>query len=410
LTKDLEAISAAGIQGVQLFHGKGDAWPGVKPQIQVLSPTWDNMIAHVADESARLGLRFTMQNCPGWAMSGGPWITPDNAMRHLIWSRKDIQGGKNISISLDRPEPSTDEDWRDYREVAVLAFPTPSGDNGEWLRPVEVRSNRKDAAWSDVLAGKEKAEVLIEPGKVRESLEIIFDKPTTLRSIEFPAIAKLTKGKIHDPEAHILIQVSTGAGWRDLVRHTVPRASWQDTDFPFVMAVPDASATTYRLVFENDRPLVMSSLRLSSAARSQDWRGQAAYALRSRERLDPPAQVPAAWVRSADVVDLTQQVDANGLLTWNAPSGNWTVVRFGHVNTGVKNKPAPREATGWECDKLSASGAEQHFAGYIGRLTQSKGPVGTGRMQGMLIDSWECRTQTWTPAMEKEFTTRRGYP
>lgn len=31
-------------------------------------------------------------------------------------------------------------------------------------------------------------------------------------------------------------------------------------------------------------------------------------------------------------------------------------------------------------------------------------------MQGMLIDSWECRTQTWTPAMEQEFEARRGYP
>jgi len=61
-------------------------------------------------------------------------------------------------------------------------------------------------------------------------------------------------------------------------------------------------------------------------------------------------------------------------------------VRFGHVNTGAKNKPAPKETTGFECDKLSASGAEQHFAGYIGRLTKPNGPAGGGRMQGMLID------------------------
>ena len=410
LTKDLEAISVAGIQGIQLFHGKGNAWLGVMPQIQVLSPAWDSMIAHVADEATRLGLRFTMQNCPGWAMSGGPWITPDNAMRHLIWSRTDLSGGKTISISLDRPELSMDEDWRDYREVAVLAFPTPSGDSGEWLRPVEIHSNRQDSVWSDVLTGKENAEVLIEPGKAREWLEINFVQPTTLRSIEFPAIAKLMKGRVGDPDSDILIQIAAGEGWRDVVRHAVPRGTWQDTDFPYVVAVPDTSAMKYRIVFENGNPMVLSSLRLSSAARSQDWRGQAAYAMRSRERLSPPAQAPEAWVHSADVVDLTPQMDSNGRLTWNAPSGNWTVVRFGHVNTGVKNKPAPKEATGFECDKLSALGAEQHFSGYIGRLTLPQGPVGSGRMQGMLIDSWECRTQTWTPAMEKEFAVRRGYP
>jgi hypothetical protein len=132
--------------------------------------------------------------------------------------------------------------------------------------------------------------------------------------------------------------------------------------------------------------------------------------MRSRERIDPPVQAPEAWVRSAAVVDLTGQMDASGQLTWNAPSGQWTIVRFGHVNTGVKNKPAPKEATGWECDKLSAAGAEQHFAGYIGRLTQPHGPAGGGRMQGMLLDSWECRTQTWTPEMEREFASHRGYP
>jgi hypothetical protein len=410
LTKDLEAISAAGIQGVQLFHGKGSAWTGVKPQIQVLSPTWDNMIAHVADETTRLGLHFSMQNCPGWAMSGGPWITPDKAMRHLIWSRKDIQGDKKISIALDRPEPSTDEDWRDYREVAVLAFPTPSGDNGEWLRPFEVRCNRNQAAWLDMLAGKEKAEVLIQPDSDSEWLEIIFDKPTTLRSVELPAIAKLMKGRVGNSSSQIIIQVSEGKGWRDLVRHVVPRGTWQDTDFPYVLAVPDASATKYRLVFESANTMVVTFLRFSSAARSQDWRGQAAYALRSRERINPPVQASEAWVRSTDVVDLTEQMDANGQLIWNAPSGQWTVVRFGHVNTGAKNKPAPKEATGFECDKLSAAGAEQHFAGYIGRLTKPDGPAGGGRMQGMLLDSWECRTQTWTPSIEREFASRRGYP
>jgi hypothetical protein len=35
------------------------------------------MNEHVANETGRLYLRFTMQNCPGWAMSGGPWITPE---------------------------------------------------------------------------------------------------------------------------------------------------------------------------------------------------------------------------------------------------------------------------------------------------------------------------------------------
>lgn len=64
-------------------------------------------------------------------------------MRHLVWSRKDVTGGTCLSVKLDRPQPS-DEDWRDYRDVAVLAFPTPVGDNGRYLIPTYVRSNRDD--------------------------------------------------------------------------------------------------------------------------------------------------------------------------------------------------------------------------------------------------------------------------
>ena len=63
LTADLEAVKAAGIGGIQLFHGqmgKAEAWPGVSVQIPCLSAKWDGMISHVADECGRLGLR----RCP----------------------------------------------------------------------------------------------------------------------------------------------------------------------------------------------------------------------------------------------------------------------------------------------------------------------------------------------------------
>jgi len=409
LTTDLEAVAGAGLQGIQLFHGSGRKWPGVEPQIACLSPEWDGMIGHVADETRRLGLRFTMQNCPGWAMSGGPWITPDKAMRHIISSRVNVAGGGRVSVSLDRPQPS-DEKWRDYQDIAVLAFPTPVGDDGGRLKPVEVQSNRK-AAWSDLLAEKKDAAVRIAPGKEPAWLEITFAQPAALRSIELPPVELLMQRRNYDPDSRIVIQIQDGKGWKDLIRHPVPRGTWQDRqeEFPLVLAVPETQSAKYRIVFENNHPMELSYLRLSPAARVHDWRGQAGFAMRSLDRAEPPAQARGAWVARDSVLDLSDKMDANGQLTWDAPAGRWTVVRFGHVNTGAKNKPAPPEATGFECDKLSPVGAEQHFAGYIGRLSQPGGPADSGRLQGMVIDSWECYTQTWTPAMEREFERRRGY-
>ena len=84
ITADLEAIAAAGFSGIQLFHGQfGGVWPGTESQIACLSPLWDDAVRHTAEECKRLGLRFTMQGCPGWAMAGGPWIKLNR--RCAIW-------------------------------------------------------------------------------------------------------------------------------------------------------------------------------------------------------------------------------------------------------------------------------------------------------------------------------------
>ncbi|WP_182867466.1 glycosyl hydrolase [Rhodopirellula sp. JC639] len=409
LTKDLEAVSAAGIGGIQLFHGRGRAWPGVTPQIQTLSETWDSLISHAADQSQRLGLKFTMQNCPGWAMSGGPWITPENAMRHLVYSRTDVVGGEPLSIKLAKPQPS-EQDWRDYRDIAVLAFPTPDGDTGRPLIPSSITSSLPDADWSGLLRGDD-IKIQIPAESSPAWVDFYFDQPVTLRSIQLPPTEFLMKRMMFDPNSSISVSVMQGAAWNPLITHRVPRGNWQDRqpERHYVLAVPDATAKRYRLTFQNFRAMEISHLKPSAAARVHDWQAQAGYALRSLERTAPPRQSPAAWIRSKDVVDVTAMMNLAGRLNWDAPEGNWTVVRFGHVNTGVTNKPAPPEATGFECDKLSTDGADQHFAGYIGRLSKPGGAADNGRLQGMLIDSWECYTQTWTPAMENEFQKRRGY-
>ena len=140
ITADLEAIASAKISGIQFFHGKfGGKWPKVEEEIQCLSPRWEEFLTFTADECKRLDLSFTMQNCPGWAMSGGPWITPEKAQRALVYSRTDT----NKAIDKILPTPRTtnarsqikqNEKQRDYKDIAVLAFPTPEGDSGSPLK------------------------------------------------------------------------------------------------------------------------------------------------------------------------------------------------------------------------------------------------------------------------------------
>ena len=227
ITKDLEAIAAAGFSGIQLFHGQfGGIWPGTDEQITCLSPKWDAAVQHTAKECERLGLRFTMQGCPGWAMAGGPWIRPEQAMRHLVWSRTDVTAKESDAIVLPAAF-SKEEDWRDYRDVAVIAFPKPLDDTGNPLRPETVRSNTEHD-WAKVLTG----EASIQLGAATEDnpyrIDVTLPQETVVRTVEFPSINGLSHAWCYEPGVRVRVQAVMPDGEDIDILHTdLPQSSWR---------------------------------------------------------------------------------------------------------------------------------------------------------------------------------------
>ncbi|HZF64786.1 MAG TPA: glycosyl hydrolase, partial [Chitinophagaceae bacterium] len=407
ITNDLEAIAKAGFSGIHLFHGQfGGPWPGVAPQITALSPNWDDAVRHAAEECKRLGLTFLMNNTPGWATSGGPWIEPSNAMRHLIWSRTDIAGGKISDQLLPMPGPSTEE-WRDYKDITVIAFPTPSGDSGQPLAPASITSNIKRDL-KPYFAGQAKEPIKLPQATPGQPywIEVAFPKDVLLRSVEFPSVQSFNHAQSYEPGVRVSIQgIQSNGKMIDILKNVdMPQSNWQD-DQPITLACTETPGIRkYRISIENKYYMELSSLRLFSAARKHNWESEAGWTLRSILREGQhPVQSVAAFIKPGEILDISDKMNRDGKLTWNAPKGKWTVLRFGHVNAGEKNGPAPPEGTGWETNKLAKSGADAHFAGYIGRVSGQRGPLTGGLLNGMLIDSWECHTQSWTPGMEGEF-------
>jgi hypothetical protein len=416
ITADLETIAAAGISGIQLFHGQfGGSWPGMDTQITCLSAPWDDAVRYTAEECRRLGLRFTMQNCPGWAMSGGPWIEPSNAMRHLAWSRTDVEiksASDTQDIALPLPQ-SGDEPWRDYKDIAVLAFPTPLDDTGQPLKPQSIQSDTP-VSWDDYLSGTpgEPLKLLPAPEGKPHWLEVTFPAEVTLRTVEFSSVQGFNHAFCYEPGVTITVQAVYPDGrTKELLHTAMPQSSWQD-DRPVSLACHEAAGVkTYRITIANQHDMTLHSLHLYSAARKNNWESEAGWTLRDIVRANEhPEQSAAAFVNPGEIRDITTRMDSGGHLKGKGLTGKWTILRIGHVNTGQRNAPAPPEGTGWECDKLSEAGPNAHFAGYIGRLSGKTGPLANGLLNGMLLDSWECRTQTWTTGMEAEFARAAGYP
>jgi hypothetical protein len=137
ITADLEAMNSAGIGGAIVMEVNVGIPRG---PVEFMSPEWRKLFQHVVAEAERLGLEITLNAGPGWTGSGGPWVRPEQSMQHIVASATELAGPKHFEGILPRPErrpaffgdgllpPNLEKAKNDfYRDVAVLAFPTPAG-------------------------------------------------------------------------------------------------------------------------------------------------------------------------------------------------------------------------------------------------------------------------------------------
>lgn len=131
---------------------------------------------------------------------------------------------------------------------------------------------------------------------------------------------------------------------------------------------------------------------------------------RVRNHLSPdPKKIPAAaTIQKSSIVNLTDQANADGTLRWDAPPGQWTILRLGHTPTGARNRPGPVGGSGLECDKMSREAVDVFWEGGIAPILEKLDSVDAG-LTNCIIDSYEVGTANWTPGFEKSFSRLRGY-
>jgi hypothetical protein len=118
ITADLEAMKGVGIGGVLIMEVDQGAPTG---PAAFMGPQWRELFKHAVAEARRLGLEVNMNDDAGWNGSGGPWIKPEQSMQKIVWTETDLAGPRHFDEKL--PQPEANHGF--YRDIAVLAFPTP---------------------------------------------------------------------------------------------------------------------------------------------------------------------------------------------------------------------------------------------------------------------------------------------
>ena len=116
---DLEAMHRVGIGGVLIMEvGQG----APRGPVDFMSDQWRELFKYVISKATSLNMEVNMYNGPGWSGSGGPWITPENAMKVLSIGIVEVPA-ENRPEKIVVPTGTITFDY--YRDICVLAFPTP---------------------------------------------------------------------------------------------------------------------------------------------------------------------------------------------------------------------------------------------------------------------------------------------
>ncbi len=114
-------------------------------------------------------------------------------------------------------------------------------------------------------------------------------------------------------------------------------------------------------------------------------------------------------VRKEAVLNLTTQMDSTGLLTWNAPSGEWRIIRFGYTCTGSHVSTSSGKWQGNVLDYMSKAAFDFYWDDVVEPIFTVAGHHVGSTLKYMETDSWECGGMNWTDEFAAEFKSYRGY-
>ncbi|KRD08935.1 DNA-binding protein [Flavobacterium sp. Root901] len=414
ITADLEAMKQAGIGGAYLMTIKGPANPPLmNPPVLQLSKEFWNLVHWALTEADRLGVKIAFHPADGFAVAGGPWITPEISMQKVVWSDLAVSGNNFKNIALQVPNHYKDY----YKDIAVFAIPQNEEIVTSYQKQPKVTSTLADFDASFLTdSAKEDQFRLKEKGWIQYE----FDQPFLCKSIQIE-----TKGNNY--QAHrLIVEISDdGKNFKSLGRLTTPRQGWQDTDTFYTHSLIPTKAKYFRFVYDPagtepgaedldpakwNQGLKVAKIILSNEALIDNYQGKSGAIWRLSPQTTEEQIGKSDCIDPSKMINISKFVDANGILNWKSPSkGNWRIIRFGYTSTGHENATAGA-GRGLEVDKFNTEAIRFQLDHWFGEMLRTAGPELASKVVKILhMDSWECGSQNWSPVFRDEFKKRRGY-
>ena len=117
---DLKAMKDAGLEGCYLMPIRGNQErPEHGGEAQQLSETFWKMVDLALQQADSLGLKMGIHICDGFALAGGPWITPEESMQKVIWADTLVVVGKRGQAAVALPPVKGHDGF--FRDIATFA-------------------------------------------------------------------------------------------------------------------------------------------------------------------------------------------------------------------------------------------------------------------------------------------------
>ena len=417
---DLQAMKDVGLGGCYLMPIRGSQeHPEYQGRADALSENFWRMVDCALEQADSLGLEMGIHVCDGFALAGGPWITPEESMQKIVFCEDLFVGSVQEMVhrkgGLVLPRPEGVEGY--YEDIATFAIPL-------------TRLSFHPFPYNfDLQRDIEKVPVIMSPTMTRNAKGIFAASEPAWIQFDLGAKRLFTNIEIaangtNMQAQRMIVEVSDdGVDFQPIKQLVPPRQGWQNYDYNTTFAFPPTEARYWRLSWTPEgtepgsedldaakwRPrLGLKNATFYSQPRIDNWEGKAGYVWRIAPDTNPKELPDSICWQQREIAQLTlegDRVTGYSLQSMDNSTYIYRILRIGHTSTGYTNATAGG-AKGLECDKFSSEAVSKQVDSWFGLFKQRPH---ADVVKYLHVDSWECGSQNWSRNFAQEFKARRGY-